>query len=206
MFSRVTRYITCSIGPAYGIRRSLCILKVALWVGLASLAWLGCENDMTKVQELIKQEQVQVETGRDVEIVYSELGNIKARVIAPRMDKHYGDEPNTEFPEGLTVYNYGDSLELVSKMQANYGINYEKKEEILVRDDVILVNTEGEKLNSEELTWSRAKKKIYSDKFVKITTPEEIIVGEGFEANEDFSEYTIKKITGRFSVEADVVE
>lgn len=175
-------------------------------MGLASLAWLGCENDMAKVQELIKQEQVQVETGRDVEIVYSELGNIKARVIAPRMDKHYGDEPNTEFPEGLTVYNYGDSLELVSKMQANYGINYEKKEEILVRDDVILVNTEGEKLNSEELTWSRAKKKIYSDKFVKITTPEEIIVGEGFEANEDFSEYTIKKITGRFSVEADVVE
>lgn len=206
MFSRVTQHITCNIRPAYGIRRSLCILKVALWLGLASLAWLGCENDMTKVQELIKQEQVQVETGRDVEIVYSELGNIKARVIAPRMDKHYGDEPNTEFPEGLTVYNYGDSLKLVSKMQANYGINYEKKEEILVRDDVVLVNTEGEKLNSEELTWSRAKKKIYSDKFVKITTPDEIIVGEGFEANEDFSEYTIKKITGRFSVEADVVE
>lgn len=206
MRSRIIQNITCSTGPTYGIRRSLCILKAALWVGLASLAWLGCENDMAKVQELIKKEQVQVETGRDVEIVYSELGNVKARVIAPRMDKHYGEEPSTEFLEGLTVYNYGDSLKLVSKMQANYGISYESKEEILVRDDVILVNTEGEKLNSEELTWSRKKKMIYSDKFVKITTPEEIIVGEGFEANEDFSEYTIKKITGRFSVEADAVE
>lgn len=175
-------------------------------MGLASLAWLGCENDMAKVQELINEEQVHVETGTDVEIVYSEMGNIKARVIAPRMNKHYGDAPDTEFPEGLTVYNYGDSLKLVSKMQANYGISYDKKEEILVRDDVILVNTEGEKLNSEELIWSRKKKQIYSDKFVKITTPEEIIVGEGFEANEDFSEYTIKKITGRFSVEADELE
>ena len=206
MRSRIIQHITCNIGPAYGIRRSLCILKFALWVGLASLAWFGCENDMAKVKELIQEEQLQVETGKDVEIIYSELGNVKARVIAPRMNKHYGDDPNTEFPEGLTVYNYGDSLKLVSKMQANYGISYEKEEEILVRDDVILVNTEGEKLNSEELTWSRKKKMIYSDKFVKITTPEEIIVGEGFEANEDFSEYTIKKITGRFSVEADAVE
>ena len=50
--------------------------------------------------------------------------------------------------------------------------------------------------------WKRKDKKIYSTKFVKITTAEEIIMGEGLEANEDFSDYVIKKVKGIIKVNA----
>ena len=87
-------------------------------------------------------------------------------------------------------------------MSANYGMYYSKKDEMMVRDDVAIVNTKGELLNTEELTWKRREGKIYSDKFVRITTPDEIIYGTGFEAKQDFSDYTIKNISGTIKVEA----
>lgn len=36
--------------------------------------------------------------------------------------------------------------------------------------------------------------KITSDKFVKVTTIDEEIIGYGFDANEDFSEYTVRNV------------
>jgi lipopolysaccharide assembly outer membrane protein LptD (OstA) len=51
--------------------------------------------------------------------------------------------------------------------------------------------------------WNQAEKKIYATGFVRITTPDEIIYGNGLEAKEDFSEYTIKKVTGTVKIKND---
>lgn len=44
------------------------------------------------------------------------------------------------------------------------------------------------------------KKKIWSDKFVTITTKNEILMGDGFEARQDFSKYKIKKLKGTVTI------
>ena len=67
-------------------------------------------------------------------------------------------------------------------------------------NDVEVVNEKGEKLNTEKLIWDERKELLSSDQFVKITTPEEIIMGKGFEANQDFSRYKIFNVTGRITV------
>jgi lipopolysaccharide assembly outer membrane protein LptD (OstA) len=72
--------------------------------------------------------------------------------------------------------------------------------------NVFLVNSKGEQLNAEELIWDQNKKKIYSDKFVKVTTEDEIMFGNGFESNEDFSEYKVKKLTGQLKIDKDEIE
>ena len=48
--------------------------------------------------------------------------------------------------------------------------------------------------------WDEEKKIIYSNTFVKIATADEIIYGNGMEASENFSDYTIKHITGKIKV------
>lgn len=58
----------------------------------------------------------------------------------------------------------------------------------------------GEKLNTEHLIWNEDSAKIYTDEFVKITTTDEIIMGEGMEANQDFSKWKIYKIRGTINV------
>ena len=67
----------------------------------------------------------------------------------------------------------------------------------------MVVNKKGEQLNTEELYWDEKKETIYSEVFVKITTDEEIIMGEGFEADQNFTNYTLSKVTGQITIEDD---
>jgi hypothetical protein len=51
------------------------------------------------------------------------------------------------------------------------------------------------------LIWDEKNNKIFTDKKVKITTEKEVIEGEGFVSNPDFTEYSISKIHGTFNFE-----
>jgi len=46
------------------------------------------------------------------------------------------------------------------------------------------------------------EQKIYTDKFVRITTATEILTGEGMEANQDFSSWVILKPRGTIALNA----
>ena len=65
--------------------------------------------------------------------------------------------------------------------------------------NVCLSNIKDEFLYAEELYWNQKTKKVYSEKFVKIETPDEVIYGEGFESDEEFTSYVIKKIKGSYT-------
>ena len=87
-----------------------------------------------------------------------------------------------------------------SELKANYAIHYENERRWEARKDVVVVNSKGERLNTEKLIWDERKEKLSSDQHVKISTAEEIIYGNGFEANQDFSSYKIFNVTGRITV------
>ena len=61
-------------------------------------------------------------------------------------------------------------------------------------------NKKGETLNTEHLIWDKKKSLIRTEGFVKIHTKDEIIYGDGFESNDDFTEYTITNIHGMVNV------
>ena len=161
----------------------------------------ACTTDLEKVREISSTGNTVVEKGEDVLIHYSEEGNLRAVIIAKELVTYQAEEPYMEFTKGVILDFFNNVLDTTSKLTANYGIYYTKKEEMLVRDNVVIVNIKGEMLNTEELIWKRKDEKIFSDKFVRITTPDEIIYGTGFEAKQDFSEYTIKNISGTLQVE-----
>ena len=75
-------------------------------------------------------------------------------------------------------------------------------EEILKISGKVVINNkrDGKKMSTEELFWSPATQKIYTDKFIIIETASEIIQGEGMDATQDFSSYTIRTVTGIVSV------
>jgi len=162
-----------------------------------SLVFGSCENDMTLVKKITSPKDAVKETGKEVDALYSDFGRVKARLIAPVM-LHLDDakNPYTEFPSGLTLNFFTDSMEVESKLTAGYGISYDKSDQMIARNNVVVTNMKQEKLESEELIWDQKTQKISSDKFVKITTEDEIIFGDGFESNQDLSNYKIRKIRG----------
>ena len=56
-------------------------------------------------------------------------------------------------------------------------------------------NVKGDLLETEHLIWNE-KEIVYTEEFVKITTKNEVIYGKGLVSNQDFTKYTIKKISG----------
>lgn len=72
------------------------------------------------------------------------------------------------------------------------------------RKNVSVINQKGERLNTEHLVWDERSEKLTSDEFVKITTKDEIIFGNGFEANQDFTKYKIFNIKGTISINNEI--
>ena len=170
---------------------------VFLLTALVSLLLSSCENDMNVVNRITSDTAALKETGKDVEALYSDFGHVKAKLQAPVMN-HVNDpkNPYTELPSGVKLFFYNDSLIIQSQLTAGYGISYDKSDQMIARNNVVVTNSAGEKLETEELIWDQKTEKISSDKFVKITTKDEIIFGDGFESNQDISNYKIKKIRG----------
>ena len=113
------------------------------------------------------------------------------------------ENPYVEFPEGLVLTLYDSQGVQESILKANYGINYPNEKRIIVKNDVEVTNSKNETLNTEQLTWMREEGRIFTEEYVKITTPDEIIYGDGLESNETFSKYQIKNIRGSISVNSD---
>ena len=176
-------------------------LRTILSLGVVlSFFVTACETDMQEVKRFEKDLTLPVETSKDIEIIYSDSAKVKARLLSPLLHYYRIKKPYYEMPNGLTLYFFTDSLNLESTLTANYGVMYDEQGITEVRDNVVVVNKKGEQVNTERLIWNEKTNKIYSDKFVKITTADEILYGKGFEANQNFTEYRIFNITGVINI------
>lgn len=168
-----------------------------LLVCLCCIVFLSaCVNDINEVNKTTKLAEPGVERGKDIELFYSENGDVKVKVTAPTVIRFLTPPPYTEFDNGLRVDFYNDSMRVTSWLTANYGIRYESESKTILRNDVQVVNENNEHLSTEELIWDEKRHIIYSEKFVKITTPDQVIYGEGMEADEQLTKYIIKKPQG----------
>ena len=59
----------------------------------------------------------------------------------------------------------------------------------------------NERLNTEELFWNPTDEEIYTEKFVRIETEDQILLGQGLTADQDFSTYKIEKLTGELTID-----
>ena len=65
-----------------------------------------------------------------------------------------------------------------------------------VEDQVVFTNAKGEKLETEQLTWDQDSDRVHTDRPGNVTRTNDIIYGQGLDASQDFSRYTIRHITG----------
>lgn len=170
---------------------------------LISFCFPSCQNNTEAIEEVTKKDSIfPTDHGKQVEMLYTDSGSVLWRMTSPVMN-HYTynvKERYIEMPDGLYLEFFNDSGKVKTTLKANYGIRYEESKRTEVKYKVVVTNINGEVLNTEQLFWDEKTRKIYTKEFVKITTKKEILMGTGLEANEDFSEYEIKNISGTISV------
>ena len=182
------------------VKNKLGILLLVI-IGLSS-----CENDMAEVAQYFKKEAVQVVEAKDVIIYYSDSAIVRVKITAPRLLNYIdAKEPRTEFVDGLVADFYDKTQQKQSKLVAKFGVKYDTKNIIIVRDSVVITTIRNEKLETEELTWNEKTGSIETDKFVKVSSPDEVVTGYGLIANDDFSYWKIKAVTGRIEAK-DIVQ
>ncbi len=160
----------------------------------------GCVNDMEEVNALTQTEDLPVEVADDIRIIYSDSAVLKVILDAAHLERFLGENPYLEMTEGVHVRFYNSYGEVESELRSNYAISHENSDIMEAKEDVVVVNKKGETLNTEHLIWEEKTEKIRTDEFVKITTEDEVIFGHGFESNQDFTKYRIKKIKGTINL------
>ncbi len=179
---------------------TLAVCCALLVVGIGCL--VGCEDSLKETRQVFTQDDVAVEVGHEVEILYSDSAVVRVRVTGPVLHNHSGREkPRQEFPEGIKMDFLLPDLSVRSVLTAKKATRYQAEGRIIARDSVVLSTVKQEKLETEELIWDEKTAKIHTDKFVKVTQPGEIIYGFGLEAEQDFSYWKILVPKGRIKVE-----
>lgn len=136
----------------------------------------------------------------NVETLYSDSAVLRVRLTAPKqLELQNG---NREFPKGLFIEFFDQKGVKSSTLKSDRG-TFKKEENLyVVKGNVMVENlVEKKSLHTEELNWDPETQKVYTDKFVKIIGPEQILTGIGLDANQDFSLYKIKDPKGIFPVE-----
>lgn len=170
--------------------------------GILFLLLLSCSNKTKDIKDLMSKSALQEDKAYGVTIIYSESAKIKARLFANEfIHNEAAKPPYYDAKKGLRMEFYNDSTMVESTLTARYARYYEQEGNILIRDSIIVVNKKGEELRTEELVYNQKLKKFYTEKQVRITTPTQVLYGDGLEANEDFSWYEIKNIKGMFAVD-----
>ncbi len=169
---------------------------------LAVLLFGACENALRKEQEVFTQNDVVVEVARGVEILYSDSARVRVRITGPLLHNFTErEDPRQEFPGGIKVDFLDDAQQIKSTLTAKTAVRRQEKGQVHARDSVVLTTARGERLETEELIWDEKTEKVFTDKFVKVTKPGEIIYGYGLEANQDFSYWKITVPKGRIKAE-----
>jgi LPS export ABC transporter protein LptC len=167
------------------------IFSLLVMVVLAS-----CENDLQEVAAVTKKDSFPLLTTRDVDMTYTDSARIKIHLTAPVVEDYTGSVPKSVFSEGVYIQFYDDSGKVNSSLKADYAERREREHITLAKKNVVVVNIKGEQLNTEKLTWDEQRRIIYTDAFVKITTADQVIMGNGLESDDTFTEYEIQDITG----------
>ena len=168
---------------------------------LASMLF-SCENEMSAVIKLSTKDSIPDIAITNVKVMQSEMGNITYELIAPKMISYQKLEAYTELPNGLRIIFYDSIMQPKSEITANYGISWDNKNTMEARGNVVIRNFQkNEQLNTESLIYDLNARKVSTTEFVKITTPDRLILGKGMESDELFDNWVIKDVTSTIFVE-----
>ena len=162
---------------------------------LIVLLFLSCSSDNFKKSVLLEFDgKFPCESAKNIEITISDSGIVNFKLYAPVMNKYNDDNPYIDFPQGITITSYSGG-EKQSVLTADYAISEEYPQRMEAIKNVVITDLQkNESIKTEHIIWDKQNKRIYSE--VEVTRIKEdgtIDYGDGFESDERFTKYAIKK-------------
>lgn len=183
---------------------STAVLGTFVFFGIAMVTISCGGNSLDDIEHLnISTEVMPVSTSKNMTLLLSDSGEVKIEMSAPLVERFIqtDEKPYNLLSQGMVVDFYDSIGNVEANVKCEHAVHYPEKEILILTKNVEVYNIEGDRLNSEYLVWNAKTKKITSNDFVKITTGDEIMYGDGFEADQDLTNYQIKNIKGIISID-----
>lgn len=146
-----------------------------------------------------------IEEINDVKLLYSEAAKLKVKLTTAKQFRYTNE--NRRYPKPVNIVFYSPTGEEITTIRSDSGRYDKAKDVYVVMGNVVVVNKQKqEKLLTPELNWKPQTKKVFTDKRVTILSQQtgEKLYGIGLDANQDFSQYSIRKPTGIFNMEGGI--
>jgi LPS export ABC transporter protein LptC len=133
---------------------------------------------------------------RDLKTVYSDSGKTELILKTPLIEQFDNSgQPYYEFKLGIHVDVYDGKTEPTGSVTSKYA-KYTKSTNLWeLKDSVVVINENKDKLETEILFWDQTKDLIYSDRFVRFTNEDQIVMGTGFESDPHLRKRKIKQVS-----------
>lgn len=158
--------------------------------------FFSCKNNFKEVQKIGIPENEPIGIAENINLKYTDSGKVQANLISDKMyDFSNRDFAFSEFTEGIILHLF-DNKNQKSTIVSDYAIVYDKTSLIDLQGNVVLTTYDGKKLNAEQLYFDQKKEWLFTNKPVKFTDNDQIINGNGFDSNMDFTTSRVLEIKG----------
>lgn len=129
-------------------------------------------------------------------ITFTSAGKRTAVVYADRISKYLKEEK--EILQGVKAQFYDQEGKISSTLTSQEGTVREGRNEVEAKGGVVVVTSEGVRLETPLLRWNSLTNQVYTDSLVKISREGDVVTGLGMEADPELKQVRIKaKIKGR---------
>lgn len=147
-----------------------------------------------KVDSSFIVEELPAQESWNSKIFFTDSGKTRAILYTGHLQV-FSNRKETILKDGVKV-EFFNSLEIkTTTLTSKRGRVDEKTNDLYAIDSVVAVNDSGIVVRTDELKWRDKDKKIVSDEFVTIDSPDEHIEGYGFESDQHLRNYVIYNIT-----------
>ena len=185
----------------------LLILKniriAALFTGAAILVF-ACENDIEQIKAFSTSDYLPLVEAENFQTQFTDSGEIRFFMKTPKLLQFESEgKVYYEFPEGIELVKYDEHKRIISSLTSDYAKRFLKDETWEAKNNVVATNAKGDTLKTEHLIWDEKNEKIYTEEFVRIIRPDQLIRGYGFESDQSLENWRIKKPEGHIYVSLD---
>ena len=161
---------------------------------------IGCTKQKEHTAPAIEErDSVAMMTSYGVNMLVSDSGVMKYRIIAERWEVNEAVNPQIQFFErGIFLEQFDENFHVQTYIQADTAINYKNEKKWHLIGHVKVKTVDGLRFWSDELWWDQNKHELYSNKYSHVVTPVRELEGAYFVSDENMRHYKITNTKGNF--------
>ncbi len=163
---------------------------------LIAITLFACEGNYKNVKKLSLKDDLPVNEGININLIYTDSGKVVTNLITPQLLDYSNFEfAYQEFPKGVEVRFFENGEQ--STVTADYAMRYPETGIVDLRRNVVLLTSDGNILNAQQLYWDQNNKWVFTDQPYRITFSDgSYNDGSRFDANEDFTVFLSRENDG----------